>query len=87
MLLVEDNFIRGDGEYQQTIEKFQAKYGELPPTFIVLSPTQRCNLRCIGCYANSDAKQSATIKYSYVDKVLTRNPRLLGLQVRNHKRR
>jgi MoaA/NifB/PqqE/SkfB family radical SAM enzyme len=69
-VLIENNFIRGDSEYQRSIEKFQAKYGELPPTFIVLSPTQRCNLKCIGCYANSDAKQSATIKYSYVDKVL-----------------
>jgi MoaA/NifB/PqqE/SkfB family radical SAM enzyme len=25
--------------------------GWLPPTFAVVSPTMRCNLRCVGCYA------------------------------------
>ncbi len=51
--------------YTQAIETFEDKYGELPPTFIIFSPTQKCNLTCIGCYASSAANTPATISYSY----------------------
>jgi MoaA/NifB/PqqE/SkfB family radical SAM enzyme len=69
-VLVENNLIRGDQSYNQAIEKFEEKYGELPPSFIVLSPTQKCNLVCIGCYASSAANTSATIPYPYVDRIV-----------------
>lgn len=35
----------------------QKKIGFYPPTFLVISPTMRCNLNCIGCYANSYKKE------------------------------
>jgi len=60
-VFVQNNLIRGDQSYEQTIERFREKYGELPPTFIVFSPTQKCNLHCIGCYANSDSHTAATV--------------------------
>lgn len=69
-VFVQNNLICEDQNYYQAIEKFQAKYGEYPPTFIVISPTQVCNLNCIGCYANSTAKTAATIPYSYVDRMV-----------------
>jgi len=69
-VLVQNNLIEGDQSYEQTVEKFRQKYGELPPSFIVFSPTQICNLKCIGCYASSAADTSATIPYSYVDKIV-----------------
>ncbi len=69
-VLVQNNLVREDQNYTQAVERFKLKYGEDPPTFIVLSPTQRCNLKCIGCYASSAADTSATIPYSYVDKVI-----------------
>ncbi len=69
-LLVGKNFVRTEMSYQQITDNFKEKYGELPPTFIVLSPTQRCNIKCIGCYANSDSSRSATINYTHVDKIL-----------------
>jgi len=72
---VVDVFVRnslvGESEnYTQTVEKYKQKYGELPPSFIVFSPTQKCNLKCIGCYASSAADTPATIPYPYVDKVV-----------------
>jgi len=70
-VLVQNNFIREDSEYTKAIEEFERQYGEQPPSFIVLSPTQVCNLNCIGCYANSAANKPATIPYSYVDKIIT----------------
>ena len=43
-VLVGNNLIREDQSYEQAFKKFEEKYGELPPTFIVFSPTQICNL-------------------------------------------
>jgi len=34
-----------------TRKEILAKEGVMPPFFIVISPTMRCNLRCYGCYA------------------------------------
>ena len=70
-VLVENNLMEGDLSYDQTVEKFRQKYGELPPSFIVFSPTQKCNLKCIGCYASSTSKTAATIPYHYVDRVVS----------------
>jgi len=69
-VLVENNFIREDQSHVQAVEKFREKYGEEPPTFIVFSPTQICNLNCIGCYAASTSKTAATIPYPIVDRVV-----------------
>jgi len=69
-VLIENNFVREAQVYGRAIEKFKAKYGEEPPAFIVFSPTQRCNLNCIGCYAASTSKTAATIPYPIVDRVV-----------------
>ena len=69
-VLVENNFIRQGRTYTQAMEEFEKEYGAPPPTFIVFSPTQVCNLRCIGCYASSEANKQVTVPYHYVDKVI-----------------
>jgi len=70
-VFVQNNLIREDQNYTQAVETFKEKYGEYPPTFIVFSPTQKCNLKCIGCYANSTSDTSATVPYPYVDRVIS----------------
>jgi len=30
-------------------DEFRKKYGYFPPEFLLISPTMRCNLKCIGC--------------------------------------
>jgi MoaA/NifB/PqqE/SkfB family radical SAM enzyme len=69
-VFVENNLIGGDQVHSNAIEQYRLKYGEEPPTFIVFSPTQICNLRCIGCYAASGVDTPATVPYSIVDKVM-----------------
>jgi len=69
-VLVQNNLIGEDQIYEQTLAEFSQKYGELPPSFIVFSPTQICNLKCIGCYAASAADTPATIPYHYVDRIV-----------------
>jgi MoaA/NifB/PqqE/SkfB family radical SAM enzyme len=69
-VFVGNNLIR-DETYANAVAKFEAKYGEKPPTFIVFSPTQICNLDCTGCYAASNSKTAATVPYPYVDRVVS----------------
>jgi MoaA/NifB/PqqE/SkfB family radical SAM enzyme len=69
-VFVQNNLIREDQSYTQAVESFKEKYGEWPPTFIVFSPTQICNLDCIGCYAASTVKTAATIPYPFVDRII-----------------
>jgi len=77
-VFVQNNLLRGDDSYARSVEWYKNKYGELPPTFLVFSPTQRCNLRCIGCYAASCAETSATVPYPYVDRVVREVHDLFG---------
>jgi len=50
-------------------KKFKEKYHFKPPSFIVLSPTQKCNLNCVGCYASSKIN-APTLPYKIVDKIV-----------------
>jgi len=77
-VFVQNNLVRCDSGYEQTVERYKKKYGEWPPTFIVLSPTQKCNLQCIGCYASSAADTAATIPYNYVDRIVGEAHDLFG---------
>ena len=36
-------------------DRFRARHGQTPGDFLVISPGKACNLRCVGCYANSGA--------------------------------
>jgi MoaA/NifB/PqqE/SkfB family radical SAM enzyme len=77
-VLVVKNLICSDDGYAQAVERFKKKYGELPPSFIVFSPTQRCNLKCIGCYAASASDTGATIPYTITDRIVSEVHDLFG---------
>jgi len=77
-VFVNNNLVRSDQSYEKAVQAYYEKYGEWPPTFIVFSPTQKCNLKCIGCYASSAADTHATIPYPYVDRVIGETHDLFG---------
>jgi len=77
-VFVQNNLIGEDQSYTQAVEKYEEKYGEQPPTFIVFSPTQKCNLKCIGCYAASGADTAATIPYPIADRIVREVHDLFG---------
>lgn len=54
----------------KTRENFEKKEGIPCPATIVISPTMRCNLRCIGCYAGDYSKKD-DLPIEYVDQVIT----------------
>jgi radical SAM protein with 4Fe4S-binding SPASM domain len=45
---------RGDGTAK---DRFRARHGMSPPDFLAISPGKACNLKCVGCYANSGANR------------------------------
>lgn len=49
---------------------FEEKHGFRPPSFVTISPTNVCNLKCKGCYAG-DIYQRHTLKYDVFDRVIT----------------
>jgi MoaA/NifB/PqqE/SkfB family radical SAM enzyme len=52
--------------------------GFIPPLFLLISPTGRCNLKCIGCYAASDAQNHASLDFATFDRILTEKRELWG---------
>jgi len=59
-------------------EEFKKKYGIEPPGFVTISPTQKCNLQCTGCYAASHSHTVATLDYSVFKRLLTEQRDILG---------
>jgi MoaA/NifB/PqqE/SkfB family radical SAM enzyme len=56
-------------------EKEPVEPGE-HPLLLVVSPTGRCNIRCEGCYAASDAAGGASLSFEMFDRILTDKRRL-----------
>ncbi|MFQ5841021.1 MAG: radical SAM protein [Thermodesulfobacteriota bacterium] len=50
-------------------EEFARKNNTSQPFFFVVSPSMRCNLHCIGCYAGN-YPQKDTLSYEILDKIL-----------------
>ncbi len=65
-----NNLVIPTKEYKETEERFKKQFGRTPPAFLVIAPTKRCNLHCIGCYASSDSKSAETIPYAILNRIL-----------------
>ncbi len=74
-ILVKVLFIEG-GDMAKRNE-FKGQYGQISPSFLLISPTKACNLRCTGCYADS-TDQRNTLEWSVVDRIITEAKTLWG---------
>lgn len=63
---------------KKTKESFKSKYKIDPPHFIVVSPTQRCNLNCKGCYAAASSETAATLSFDVFNRILKENHDIFG---------
>lgn len=70
-VFVGNSFRDNNSVHLRKKEDFFKKEGVYPPNFVVLSPTQKCNLNCTGCYAGSTARSTPTLPYSIVDKIVS----------------
>jgi len=63
---------------QEAAQKYREKYGINPPAFCTISPTQKCNLHCSGCYAASHARTLASLPYWIVERLVREMRDVLG---------
>jgi MoaA/NifB/PqqE/SkfB family radical SAM enzyme len=75
-LFVQQMLFSPKGKAKEIVEDFVGKYGRRPPGFLVIGPTQKCNLQCKGCYARSNARTAATIPFSILDRIITEKTEL-----------
>lgn len=65
--LVGNIMLNGEDTRDQVFEE----EGREIPCFITISPTQKCNLKCKGCYAASHKGSFASLDWETFDRVLT----------------
>jgi len=68
----------GSKENKTIMENFERQFGFSTPRFITLSPTKRCNLECIGCYASSDAESFNHLDYDTINRIVREQKNLWG---------
>jgi MoaA/NifB/PqqE/SkfB family radical SAM enzyme len=56
----------------------QKKLGFSTPGFITISPGEKCNLKCIGCYAASTSNAKAKLDFETFDRILTEKEEMWG---------
>ncbi len=79
-VFVQNCLFGNTGARRAQVRGFEEKYHIRPPSFIVLSPTQRCNLQCKGCYAGSTASTAATLSYSVMDRIVSEVHDIFGIR-------
>ncbi len=72
--LVSNILSGGDTEAKKAFEK---EFGYLPPYFLTISPTKSCNLKCVGCYANSEFTPEK-LDFDIVDRIIQEKKELWG---------
>jgi len=65
---------RGNPEQRK---QFQEAFGKMAPTFLLIAPGKACNLRCPGCYSDSDDKRNH-LEWSLFDRIVDEAKTLWG---------
>ena len=74
-ILAQDLLIEhGDGA---AVARFNARYGVNPPALLLISPGKACNLRCVGCYADS-GPTAEKLDWAVFDRLVTEAKTLWG---------
>jgi MoaA/NifB/PqqE/SkfB family radical SAM enzyme len=60
------------------IKEFRKKFGQDPPAFLTISPTRFCNLKCIGCYADSSSECSEKLDWDVLNRIIVEKKELWG---------
>lgn len=51
--------------------EFAERIGVYPPYLIVISPTMRCNLKCLGCYSGQYPRGKDPLSFETLDRIVT----------------
>ena len=69
-------FEKGD---ESAVDRFEEEFGLRAPSFLLISPGKACNLRCKGCYADSDNERNA-LEWHIVDRMIQEAKALWGVR-------
>ncbi len=75
--LIENLFYRQTLERTEIAEQYEKKHGELPPQFLLMSPSMNCNLKCQGCWA--EHQKGITIPEKKVNEILNEAKKEMGI--------
>jgi MoaA/NifB/PqqE/SkfB family radical SAM enzyme len=56
---------------EQIRRDFCAQFGVFPPYLMVISPTMRCNLKCLGCYAGEYPRDTDPMSFETIDRAVS----------------
>ncbi|MCI2082795.1 MAG: radical SAM protein [Bacteroidales bacterium] len=65
-----DGMMSANVEKQKANDSYIDKHGYNAPSFLVISPSQACNLHCSGCYACSDPHTSPHLSFDVTDRIV-----------------
>jgi hypothetical protein len=60
----------GSWRERPQVKRFRMEFGAVPPWFLVVAPTQACNLHCDGCYADANSL-SSYLSWPTLNRILT----------------
>ncbi|MCK4667101.1 radical SAM protein [Candidatus Dependentiae bacterium] len=78
---IENRFVKQQlliENHRKVSDRYLNRYGMRPPRFCTISPTQRCNLKCTGCYASSTIETATTLDHNIFKKILTEMRDIMG---------
>jgi MoaA/NifB/PqqE/SkfB family radical SAM enzyme len=70
-----------DSEMARVREGYCAARGMLPPSFVTISPTNACNLRCSGCYAACETQSVSRLPFETFDRIVQEGHDLWNLRM------
>jgi MoaA/NifB/PqqE/SkfB family radical SAM enzyme len=79
-VLLKNTVMLNDEGSKSAMTSFSERHnGKEPPVTIVISPTKACNLRCVGCYANS-GYSGEHLDWDVFDRIISEAKSLWGLR-------
>jgi MoaA/NifB/PqqE/SkfB family radical SAM enzyme len=72
------NAFLGNVMLNEDAKRIERKQGNEPPSFVVISPTGKCNLRCKGCYAADAALRGKELSFEVFDRILREKREIWG---------
>lgn len=63
--LITNTFLLGSAKR----DEFEEKWGFRPPFLIIISPTMKCNLKCVGCYSR-DYVMERGLSFEEIDSII-----------------
>ena len=60
------------------VEKYKKQHGFGPPLFLTIAANKLCNLKCVGCYANSSSANSEKLSWDVLNRIIKEKTNLWG---------